>query len=132
WLKQTKDTPSFDDLLWSRPDNNRFAGYLSIVGGNSFVISEVGEEYAAAMSVGAGSVRVILPLAVRKVVGNVIEHAEFAASNLSGGFSSQAFGEIMDHSDWADGIVLAGDFGKNSETAILLENLLSKTTKPIT
>lgn len=132
WHKQTTDQPLFPDLLWSRPENKHHAGKLLIIGGNSFGFSAVGEAYNEAQKAGAGSVRVLLPEAVRKVVGRVIEHAEFAASNPSGSFSQPALSEWLAQAVWADGVLLAGDLGHNSETAIVLEQFLTKYTGQIT
>lgn len=126
WHKQNPDTPLYPDLLWSRPESKQRAGKLLIIGGNSFGFSAVGEAYAAAVSGGAGSVRVLLPEAIRKVVGRVMEHAEFAASNPSGGFGKEALGELLAQAAWADCVLWAGDLGHNSETTILLEQFLSK------
>lgn len=126
WQKQTNEQPLFPDLLWSRPENRRQAGKLLIIGGNSFSFASVGEAYVAATQAGIGTARVLLPEAVRRVVGGVLEHTEFAASNPSGGFAKDGLGEWLNQSAWADGVLLAGDFGKNSETAILLEQFLDK------
>lgn len=126
WHKQTADQPLFPDVIWSRPENKRHAGKLLIVGGNSFGFSAVGEAYNQTQVAGAGSVRVLLPEAVRKVVGRVIEHAEFAPSNPSGSFSQAALGEWLTQASWADGVLLAGDLGHNSETAIVMEQFLDK------
>lgn len=126
WHKQSTDQPLFPDLLWSRPENKRHAGKLLIIGGNSFGFSAVGEAYGVAQATGAGAVRVLLPVAIRKVVGNVLEHADFAASNPSGGFSKQALAELLHQADWADGVLWAGDVGHNSETTIVIEQFLSK------
>lgn len=132
WHKQTTDQPLFPDLLWSRPENKRHAGKLLIIGGNSFGFSAVGEAYNEAQNAGAGTVRVLLPEAVRKVVGRVIEHAEFAPSNPSGSFSQAALGGWLAQADWADGVLLTGDLGHNSETAIVLEQFLAKYSGQVT
>lgn len=132
WIKQTKDQPAFPDLLWSRPETKSARGKLLIIGGNSFGFAAVGEAYATATTAGIGTARVLLPEAIRKVVGRVLEYAEYAASNPSGGFSKDGLGELLGQAVWADGVLLAGDFGKNSETAILLEQFLQKHTGPVT
>lgn len=132
WHKQTPDQPLFPALLWSRPENRAHAGKLAIIGGNSFGFSQTGEAYVAVSKAGIGTSRVILPLAVRKIVGSTLEHTEFAASNPSGSFARDSLGEIMEHANWSDGILLPGDLGKNSETTILLESLLSHYDGPTT
>lgn len=52
--------------------------------------------------------------------------AEFGASTPSGSFASQAYAELAMQAAWADGVVLAGDLGRNSETAVLLEKFTEK------
>ncbi len=73
----------------------------------------------------------LLPDALKKVVGSIIENGEYAPSTPSGSFSQQALAEITDLSAWADAVLLAGDFGRNSETAILLEKFLGKSSQQI-
>src|SRR5206468_3850311 len=36
----------------------------------------------------------------------------------------QALAELVEHAAWADAVLVAGDFGRNSETAILLESFI--------
>jgi hypothetical protein len=71
-------------------------------------------------------VRVLLPSATKKLVSQVFPEAEFAPSTPSGSFAREALGQLLDSADWADGVLLAGDFGRNSETAILLESFAQK------
>lgn len=126
WLKQTADKPLFPDLLWSRPETKQARGKLLIIGGNKFSFVAPAGAYNAAMKAGIGSARVILPDSLRRVVGKMFPEAEFAPSTPSGSFSRQALAEVLDCAQWAGGVLLAGDFGRNSETAILLESLSSK------
>jgi NAD(P)H-hydrate repair Nnr-like enzyme with NAD(P)H-hydrate dehydratase domain len=105
WIKQAAGKPAFEDLLWSRPENKRHAGKLLIIGGNSFGFSAVGEGYKEAQKAGIGTARVLLPEAIRKVVGLVLEHAEYGASNASGSFAQTALGEWLDQSVWSDGVL---------------------------
>lgn len=124
WHKQTTDKPLFEDLLWGRPENKRHAGKLLIIGGNLHGFAAVGEAYAETSKAGIGTARVLLPQALQKTVGPVLENAEFAPSNASGSFSQQALSEWVAHSGWADGVLVAGDLGRNSETAIVLERFI--------
>ncbi|HVX48210.1 MAG TPA: hypothetical protein VHA05_02525 [Candidatus Saccharimonadales bacterium] len=121
WHKQAVGQPLFPDLVWSRPENKRQAGKLLIIGGNAHGFAAPAEAYAAAEKAGAGAVRVALPDSLQKTVGQGFPAGEFAPSTPSGSFSKRALGELLDMSQWADAVLLAGDFGHNSETAILLE-----------
>lgn len=126
WHKQTATQPLFPDLLWSRPENKRHAGKLLIIGGNAHGFREPAAAYAASTAAGAGSVRVLLPDALAKTITGVFPEAFFAPSTQSGSFAQQALDTWLELAEWADGVLLAGDFGRNSETAIVLEQFLAK------
>jgi NAD(P)H-hydrate repair Nnr-like enzyme with NAD(P)H-hydrate dehydratase domain len=126
WHKQTAEQPLYPDLLWSRPENKKQAGKMLIVGGNAHGFSAAGEAYAQAAKAGIGTARVLLPDSLQKTVGRVFEAGEYAPSTPSGSFSQKALAELLDMAQWADAVLLAGDFGRNSETAILLEQFISK------
>ncbi|HSX36615.1 MAG TPA: hypothetical protein VLG13_00635 [Patescibacteria group bacterium] len=126
WHKQTKDKPLFPDLLWSRPENRAHAGKLLIVGGNAMGFSAPAEAYSESLKAGAGSTRVLLPQSIKKELPPAFHEAEFAPNTPSGSFAQSALGELTSAAEWADGVLLAGDFGRNSETAILLEKFVQK------
>lgn len=126
WLKQTKDKPLFEDLLWSRPENKRHAGKLLIIGGNLHGFSAPGTAYGTALRAGIGTARVLLPDKLQKTVGKLIPEADFGPSTLSGSFSKMALAQLLEAAQCADGVLLAGDFGHNSETAILLDSFMNK------
>ena len=126
WLRQTKDKPLFPDILWSRPENKTHAGKLLIIGGNQHAFSTVASAYNYALNAGIGSVRTIMPDRLRKTIGKIFPEAEFAPSSLSGSFSKLALAMLLDEANWANGVLLAGDFGRNSETAILLDSFVEK------
>lgn len=126
WQKQANNQALFEDLLWSRPENKRLAGKLLVVGGNLHGFAAPAEAYDQAAKAGIGTTKVLLPNALQKTIGQLVENTEFAPSNKSGSFSKQALGEWLAFATWADGVLLAGDLGRNSETAILLESFISK------
>ena len=130
WHKQTTDKPLFPDLAWSRPENKRQAGKLLIVGGNLHGFASPAEAYAESVRAGVGTARAMLPDCLRKIVGVLIENAEYAPCTPSGSFSQKALSEVLDPSNWADATLFAGDLGRNSETAILIEKFLAKARLP--
>lgn len=130
WQKQTDESPLFEDILWARPENKRGAGKLMIAGGSVHGFAAVGQSYAAAEEAGAGTVRVILPDALKRTVGPLGPY-EFAPSTASGAFASDALNELLIGANWSDAVLLAGDFGRNSETAILLEKFADKYSGPL-
>jgi len=126
WLRQSIDTPLFPDIAWSKPQQSSKAGKLGIIGGNKLGFSSVAESYQTALTTGAGKVKILLPDALKKSIPSTITDAVFAASNQSGGLSSEAYEQLRSLGDWADGILLIGDAGRNSETAIVYEKFLEK------
>ncbi len=130
WLRQEPGKPLYGELAWSRPENRQQAGKLLIVGGNLYGFAAAAEGYSQAVKAGVGTARVLLPNAIQKLVGSVIAHGEFAPSTPSGSFSQKALDELLFQSSWADATLFAGDLGRNSETAILLEKFLQKSSQP--
>lgn len=128
WHRQNKDDPLFPDLVWSRPENRTSAGKLLIIGGNAHGFAAPAEAYQEAMAAGLGTARVLLPDALQKTVGTHLEAADYAPTTPSGSFSRQALEPALELAAWSDSCILAGDLGRNSETAILVETLLSKYT----
>lgn len=126
WYKQSADKPLFDDVLWSKPEHRSKAGKLLIVGGNAQSFAAPAKAFQEAVVAGVGSARVVLPDSAKKVLGRTFHEAIFAPSTPSGSFARIALAELMDNATWADGVLLAGDFGHNSETAILLESFIEK------
>lgn len=124
WHKQGSE-PLFPKLVWSRPENKQQAGKLLIIGGNLHGFAAPAEAYNAAIEARIGVAKVLLPNALQKTVGMLIDNGEFASSTPNGSFSKQALAEWLDYSSWADGVLLAGEVGRNSETAILLETYLN-------
>jgi len=132
WIKQESGKPYFGDLLWARPENKLYAGKLLIVGGNLHGFAAPAEAYQHAAKAGAGTIRVLLPDAVRKIVGMILDVGEFAPSTPSGSFSQKALLDWLECATWADAVLIAGDMGRNSETAILMEKFLTKSSGPVT
>lgn len=132
WQKQTHDKPLYNDLIWSRPENAAYAGKLLIVGGNLYGFKNPASAYTEARRAGIGTSRVLLPDALQKTLGRAFEGGEFAPSTPSGSFNQRALGELLPMAAWADGVLLAGDLGRNSETAILLEKFADKYSGQLT
>lgn len=128
WSKQTNDKPLFPGILWSRPETKTGSGKLAVIGGNAHGFGAPGIAWNTANEAGAGNVKVLLPDSIKKTVRYVLPYADFAPSNPSGSFSKKALSEFLSIANWSDATILAGDFGRNSETAILLEEFVTKHT----
>ncbi|HEX8227218.1 MAG TPA: hypothetical protein VF572_05115 [Candidatus Saccharimonadales bacterium] len=132
WHKQTADKPLYPDMQWSRPENRLFAGKLLVIGGSVHGFAAAGEAYAQATKAGIGTARMYLPDALQKVLGRTFEAGEFGPATPSGSFSQRALAEALAMANWGDGTLLAGDLGRNSETAIFLEKFAAKYTGQLT
>lgn len=124
WRKQTADTPLFPDIEWSKPENRLQAGKLGIVGGNKLGFAGVAEAYSIGKAAGVGEIRVLLPDVLRKTIPTSITDAQFAPTNPSGSLAKDAAAELATMTSWASGILLIGDAGRSSETAILYEQFI--------
>lgn len=130
WQKQDRE-PLFNDLIWSRPENKKYAGKLLIIGGQSGEFAHVASAFETANKAGAGHIRVLLPESLRKLA-QIIPEVEFAAANKSGSFAREALAQWFDLSEWADHFLLAGNFGKNSETTTIIDGFLLRGNCPAT
>lgn len=132
WHKQTPENPLFPDVLWSRPETKQTAGKLLVIGGNSQGFMAPAQAYSEAGLAGVGSTRVLLPEQVRKLLPSSFSEMEFAPGTPSGSFAQVALAELLDASNWANAVLLAGDFGRNAETSILLEKFTQKYSGQLT
>lgn len=124
WHRQSSTTPLYPDVEWNKPEQRAMAGRLGIIGGNKLGFVGAGEAYTIALAAGVGEVRVLLPDVLRKTVPASITDALFAPTNPSGSLSREALPEMKAMGEWASGILLIGDAGRNSETAIVYEDFL--------
>ena len=131
WSKQTADKPLYPDIEWSKPEQRSKRGKLGIIGGNKLGFAGVAEAYSSALNTGAGEVRVLLPDALKKSIPPIMTDAIFAATNPSGGLSRDALTEMLAIGEWSTSVLLIGDAGRNSETAILYEDFMNKYNGPL-
>ncbi|PLS81441.1 hypothetical protein CYG49_02160 [Candidatus Saccharibacteria bacterium] len=132
WQKQTPDGPLFPDIEWNKPEQKRYAGKLTIIGGNKLGFAAPAQSYSDALKAGIGDMRVVLPDALRRAIPATMVDSVFVPTNASGGISKDAEEEILGLCAWSDGVLLIGDTGRNSETAIVMESLLQRYSGPLT
>ena len=124
WRKQQAEKPLFPDIEWSKPEQRTRAGKLGIIGGNSLGFAGVAESYGVAMKAGVGQTRVLLPNILKKTILPVMTDVVFGATNPSGSIAKDALPEMRALGSWADLMLLIGDAGRSSETAIAYEEFL--------
>ncbi len=117
--------PLFPNIEWSKPEQKSLAGKLLIVGGNKLGFAAVAAAYEAVQAAGIGQCRVVLPDVLKKALVSSTFDCVFAASNPSGGFSKEAINELKAYMAWADGVLFIGESGRNAETAIAYEQLMT-------
>jgi ADP-dependent NAD(P)H-hydrate dehydratase / NAD(P)H-hydrate epimerase len=132
WRRQEPGKPLFPDVEWSKPERRDQAGKLLIVGGNKLGFAAAAEGYQTALTTGVGQVKVLLPDCLKKSIPATMVDVLFAACNTSGGLSKDALVELKAASDWANGVLLIGDAGRNSETAVLYEEFIRGYNGPLT
>ncbi len=132
WHQQKPGAPLFPDIAWSKPEQKSLAGKLGIIGGNKLGFSGVADAYGSAIKCGAGEVRVLLPDVLRKTIPLTITDTLFAATNPSGSLARDAINEMKVLANWSSGILMIGDAGRNSETAILYEDFIQTYVGPLT
>ena len=132
WRKQTPGQPLFPDIEWSKPEQRSHAGRLAVIGGNKLGFSGVAEAYSTALAAGVGEVRVLLPDVLRKTIPPSITDAIFGSTNPSGSLARDALIEMRTIGEWATGVIMIGDAGRNSETAIVYEDFLQTYNGPLT
>lgn len=124
WKRQNPTDPLFPDIEWSKPENRLQAGKLGIIGGNKLGFAGVAEAYSIAKAAGVGDIRILLPDVLKKTIPAAITEALFAPTNPSGSLARDAAAEMANISNWASAVLLIGDAGRSSETAILYEDFL--------
>lgn len=128
WKQQQPNKPLFPDIEWSKPEQKSSRGRLGIIGGNKLGFSGIAESYSTALNTGAGEVRVLLPDCLRKSIPASMTDVIFAPCNPSGSLSRDALPDLTALGTWASCLLLAGDAGRNSETAIAYSDLIRSYT----
>ena len=128
WKQQQPTKPLFPDIEWSKPEQKSSRGRLGIIGGNKLGFAGVAESYSTALNTGAGEVRVLLPDCLRKSIPTSMTDVIFAPCNPSGSLSRDALPDLTALGTWASCLLLAGDAGRNSETAIAYSDLIRNYT----
>lgn len=131
WRIQTPEKPLFPDVAWNKPEQRSLAGKLAIIGGNKLGFAGVAEAYSTALRAGVGETRVLLPDILRKTIPPSITDALFGVTNPSGSLARDALTDMLALDSWATGTLLIGDAGRSSETAILYEDFLRNSSRPL-
>jgi hypothetical protein len=129
WTRQV-DKPLFPDAQWNKPERKSSAGRLLIVGGNGFEFAKTQAAYTQALKNGVGKCKVVLPKTANKMIG-VMEDIEYVEVTKKGSFSLDSLPHIQELMTWADMVLLPGELGRNSETTLLLEQIIDSMSTPV-
>lgn len=125
WQKQQPGKALFPDIEWQKPEQRALAGKLLIIGGNAHGFAAVAQAYQDAKRAGAGECRVVLPDALKKAIDPLALDCVYVPTNASGGITKDGLNPLKAAAAWADALLFIGDAGRNSETAIVYEQLLA-------
>ena len=129
WQKQGK-TPLFAEIDQERPEQRAQAGRLLVIGGQKGSFFAVAAAVEQAKKIGFGTVKVLLPDSLKAKVPADAD-VVFAPSEAAGGFGKAALEHVRAATEQADYVLVIGDLGKNSETAVLLQEFLKTDKKPV-
>ncbi|EDK72469.1 hypothetical protein TM7_0404 [candidate division TM7 genomosp. GTL1] len=132
WRRQTPEKPLFPELEWSKPEQRAQAGRLAIIGGNKLGFAALAGSYSDALNTGIGECRVVLPDSLKRNIPTNITDVVFVPTNPSGGMARRSSPQLKAVAEWATCTLLIGDAGRNSETAIVFEQLLRGYDGPVT
>ena len=132
WQKQTSTKPLFPEIAWSKPEQRSQAGHLGIVGGNKLGFAGVAEAYTIALKTGVGTATVLLPDVLKKTIPTTILDTRFGTTTPSGSLAKDALPMLRALAHESGAMLLIGDAGRNSETAVLYEQFLSDYTGMVT
>ncbi len=131
WYKQDPAKPLYPDIEWNKPERHDQAGRLGIIGGNTLGFAGVAEAYSVALATGVGEVRALLPDTLRRTIPRTMTDVLYADANPSGGLSREALPSMVALGEWASGVLLAGDAGRNSETALVYDDFIQHYRGPL-
>jgi NAD(P)H-hydrate repair Nnr-like enzyme with NAD(P)H-hydrate dehydratase domain len=124
------DQPLYPKILYNRPVTRSGAGRLLVAGGHSGEFSLPTTIHQLATAAGVGECRVVLPDVLAKFLGGA-PGTFFVPASPSGSLGTEALGRILELSEDADAVALGASLSNNSNTAILVEKLVTGLGRPI-
>jgi NAD(P)H-hydrate repair Nnr-like enzyme with NAD(P)H-hydrate dehydratase domain len=124
------DAPLFPNVLYNRPVTRHAAGRMLLVGGHTSEFSLPTAINQLAVAAGVGECNVVLPDTLASLLSGA-PGTRFAAANPSGSFSREALGRILELSEDADAVAIGASLSNNSDTAMLIERLITEVARPL-
>src|ERR1700683_256876 len=124
------DAPLFPNVLFNRPVTRHAAGRMLLVGGHAHEFSLPPAIHQLAMAAGIGECNVVLPDTLASLLSGA-PGTLFAAANPSGALSREALGRILELAEDADAVAVGASLSNNSDTAMLIERLITGIERPL-
>ncbi|MEK7070608.1 MAG: hypothetical protein AAB914_00635 [Patescibacteria group bacterium] len=122
----------FEEIIWSRPENNRQASQLVILGGSKDHFAITSKIYMAMSGTKGIKLSLLLPNYLSKLVGNKDSNIIFIDSHKPGGyFFKDSVNEVANIINDADLCLVAGEMGKSNETQQFIENVMEHSSSQI-
>jgi NAD(P)H-hydrate repair Nnr-like enzyme with NAD(P)H-hydrate dehydratase domain len=99
------------------------AGKLLVVGGSDGGIHDVAQSFSVSKEAGIGEVRVLVPDKLKPITKH-IEGVDFLPATSTGNFAHSGGDQLLFMAGQVNGVLLPGNIGRNSETAMLLADLI--------
>lgn len=123
WKRQSENS-LFEQLEWDKPERKDQAGRLLIVGGSLHALSAPAQAFMLSQNAGIGIAKVALPDKTKRILKDGVFETLFLPSTPSGEFSHVGKEDLLQYALWADTVLLCGDIGRNSQSTVLLSDLL--------
>ena len=133
WTEQLAE-PLFPDIIWNKPQSKIHGPHLTLIGGYRDHFANISQAYSRLLAI---STIINLELSLADSLKPLIRHLNLACpiyylpTNKTGNLSLKAFETILEIISAISVIYLAGDLSNNSETILLIEQLIDNLTNII-
>lgn len=131
WYIEQNDEPLFADVLWSRPETVARAAKILLIGGSTHGFHSLYEAHLVLTQHLPGTATAVLPESLKKHTKPFFSDGEFVAATPSGSFSKKSLSHILTLMQSHDGLLIPGDIENNSETILLLEQIIEASSMPL-
>lgn len=102
---------------------------MLLIGGHRSDFLTIQEIYQLAIACGVGQCTIVLPDSLRPLLP-ALEDLFFVASSPSGSIGKAATGELMHIAEESDCLSVGASLSNNSETAVVIDRLLTESNRP--
>lgn len=122
----------YEEIVWSRPENNRQSSQLVILGGSKDHFAITSRYYMSLSGTKGMKLSLLLPDYLSKLVGNKDSNIIFVDSHKPGGyFYKESVDEVVNIINDADLCLVAGEMGKSNETQQFIESVIERSISQI-